>query len=167
MKEYKDKYGPRSKAFKAAGDYARSIGMRWHIGEWFTYKKGRGHDANNLAALCHEIAHYEVSPEKLRNEPYFGLGCVTGTTELRVTPITAQRLEEEASLLGICRCKLFGAIDYYVGAIVVDHGWVWWRVDMIRAMNRLRTKSLSSTDDRKLLLHLAQTVPRPVYTWCK
>lgn len=122
--------------------------MRWFFGSWPEFDRKKGYAADDTSELCHELAHWLVSPKRLRGKENFGLGHPGNFDEddptLRVSYQYARRLEEEASMLGIillyeCGCPLNESFD-----VACDHSWTVEDVDHDIVMSRLAKKDLWS-----------------------
>jgi len=109
--------------FKKAGKLAAKVGFRWHVGEWPSHIRGKGHAADDVDNLCHEIGHYLVSPKWLRKRKYFGLGHPLGRVVL-VSYGYADELERQASILGIVLARECGQSLRDAQDTADEHSWL-------------------------------------------
>jgi len=85
-----------------AAALAAQHGFKWFDGDWPSFDPREGHAADCCEDLCHELAHFLVSPKRLRDLPYFGLGHPASPMAPHgISSQRASQLEEEASVLGI------------------------------------------------------------------
>jgi len=76
------------------------------------------------ADLWHEVAHYQVAPDRWRRAPNFGLGSSPWCEDYLRRPLRSDRVikleESRASLLGICwaRCRGYSATQ-----LLDQHRW--------------------------------------------
>lgn len=131
-----------------AAKLAKLHGLKWFLGDWPSYKPGYGQGADNCADLCHEVAHFLVSPKRLRDRPHFGLGhpesSGPGLTVLgQATLDQGNKLEEQASILGIVLQVECGESLSEAKATAKEHDWCEYDSDPIL---RLEKKKLWSPE---------------------
>lgn len=108
--------------FRKAGKLAAKVGLRWHVGSWPNHVRGKGHAADDVDDLCHEIGHYLVSPKWLRNRKHFGLGHPLARVVL-VSSNYAYELERQASILGIVLARECGQSLADAQDTADEHSW--------------------------------------------
>lgn len=150
--DIKKALGRDSNSFRNAAELARAAGMRWHAAPWPGFRKGEGHAADTANELCHELAHYLVSPKWLLRYAYFGLGepglgCYR---RLRTTVKQRRELERQASALGIALLFECGAPMEAVRATWIDHGWGDLFAEDVDTLDELQYKRLWNKRRKKL-----------------
>ena len=111
--------------FKRIGRKATKLGMKWEEKGWpgFNYET-KAHLSDTHADLIHELAHFLVSPERLRHEPYFGIGHPAFGDPKPLLPYKrCYNLETEASILGIVMYREFRAPLRYAVEMAREHNW--------------------------------------------
>ena len=162
MGQTKMKPAQELKVLLALGELATTWRFKWFVGEWPCHDVVLGHAANNSWDLSHELAHFRVSPKRLRNKPSFGLGSPGDRSEdLRISSKKAYELELEASLLGIMLIGRCGAPFTEQCAIAEEHTWYHKEGDEpASVVDRLRKKKLWDKHDDDVLVRVLKRINR-------
>lgn len=86
---------------------ASAIGARVKPGIWCILHDDGYYGVETVADICHELAHFLVSPTRLRSAPYYGLGNPNNKADKSYQVIdatAANLLEAESALLGSILC---------------------------------------------------------------